>query len=108
MTALSVSISTRMSPAETLSPTFFTQELMTPSSMVSERRGMWISLIGTPYPTRLPTALRVSLMAVLIDSTDGSAADSSGFAYGMGTSARATRRTGAYRDRKSAASGQGG
>src|SRR4051812_13335389 len=41
--ALSVSMSTSASPAETLSPGFLCQELTTPSSIVSDRRGMRIS-----------------------------------------------------------------
>jgi len=49
MTALSVSISTSTSPAVTVLPIVVVQEVMVPSSMVSERRGMRISIMsGSP------------------------------------------------------------
>ena len=46
MVALSVSISAKMSPSSTASPTFFSQVATVPSSIVSLRRG--IVTISTP------------------------------------------------------------
>ena len=46
MVALSVSISARISPSSTASPTCLSQEATVPSSMVSLRRGML--MISTP------------------------------------------------------------
>ena len=62
MVALSVSISAKISPSETVSPTFLSQLATVPSSMVSLRRGMVI--ISTPAGNSAGVAGAVSVSAV--------------------------------------------
>ena len=101
MVALSVSISARMSPLATLSPTFLSHFESSPSSIVSDRRGITTSDIAASYSSNRALANRVasrtSWMTRVRSAASGMAASSSGFAYGSGTSAAATRRTGASR-----------
>ncbi len=92
--ALSVSISARMSPLATGSPTFLSHLESSPSSIVSDRRGITTSDMAASY-FRYALASSVSRTTLVSAAASGIAASSSGFAYGRGTSAAATRRTGA-------------
>ena len=80
ITALSVSISARMSPGWTSSPGCLCQVAITPDSIVSDSRGIRISLIVLPLGADRPTADNVSRIAVAASSADGSAAVSRLFA----------------------------
>ena len=97
MMALSVSISAMTSPLWTVSPSCLSQRLSVPSSMVSDRRGMRTSGMAAPSlvggeRARWRRGFRGSRRVRAAASAAPRC--SSGLAYGSGTSAAATRRTG--------------
>ena len=73
MVALSVSISARISPSSTVSPTFFNQEATVPSSIVSLKRG--IVIISTPSGTSAELALASGSAGAVASSTLGASSE---------------------------------
>ena len=94
MFALSVSISTISCPFVTSSPSETSHFRIVPSSIESDRRGMVtsVAISGSSYRSR-----KVARAACTTCSGWGKDACSSGFEYGIGTSAPVTRPTGASR-----------
>jgi hypothetical protein len=96
MTALSVSITARMSPLRIWSPSCLTPLAKDSSCHGVRQPGHEHLRHGLSYRANR-VASRVSRMTRVSAPAPGKAASFSGSAYGSGTSATATRRTGASR-----------